>query len=109
MTRCWEAKMMNLDMPVCEVCGKNRSSTIAASAYGAISFAYCEECLQKGMEPYWAVVAYISCAGCFPKDINDTYKKDVRRMLPLWGKSEDEFIADAERAIQQEKEDLTCQ
>ena len=65
---------------------------VAASAYGATSYAFCDDCLEKGLEPYSAVVAYIACAGHFPEDINETYRGDVRRMLPLWGKTEAEFI-----------------
>ena len=46
------------------------------------------------------MVAYIACAGHFPEDINETYRSDVRRMLPLWGKTEAEFIRDVDAMIQ---------
>ena len=52
----------------CNVCGKP-ARVVAASAYGATSYAFCDECLEKGLEPYSAVVAYIACAGHFPEDI----------------------------------------
>ena len=83
----------------CNVCGKP-ARVVAASAYGATSYAFCDECLEKGLEPYSAVVAYIACAGHFPEDINETYRADVRRMLPLWGKTEAEFIRDVDAMIQ---------
>lgn len=83
----------------CDVCGKERETFVAASTYGPESFAYCEECLKNGKEPYDAIVTYISCAGHFPDDINETYQKDVRRQLKLHGISEDQFIEDVEKAI----------
>lgn len=83
----------------CDVCGKESEVFVASSAYGAISFAYCEDCLQSGREPYWAVVSYISCAGHFPDDINEEYQKDVRRQLMLHGISEEQFIQDVEEEI----------
>ena len=54
----------------CNVCGKP-ARVVAASAYGATSYAFCDDCLAKGLEPYSGVVAYIACAGRFPEDINE--------------------------------------
>lgn len=85
---------------VCDVCGKP-ARIVAASAYGPISYAFCDDCLEKGLEPYKGVVAYIACAGHFPDDINEEYRADVRRMLPLWGKTEEEFIKDVEKVIEE--------
>ena len=64
-----------------------------------MSFAYCEDCLLSGREPYWAIVSYIACAGRFPEDINEEYQKDVRRQLMLHGISEEQFIQDVEEEI----------
>lgn len=86
----------------CDVCGKEGKTFVAASAYGPISFAYCEECLENGREPYDAIVDYISCAGHFPDEINEVYQKDVRRQLKLHGISEDQFIRDVDRSIEEE-------
>lgn len=87
----------------CDVCGKDRETFVAASAYGPISFAYCKECLENGREPYNAMVAYISCAGRFPDDINEMYRQDVRRQLKLHGVSEEQFIKDVDMSIEEEK------
>jgi hypothetical protein len=87
----------------CDVCGKP-AQVVAASAYGAISYAFCKECLTNGLEPYGGVVTYIACAGRFPEEINETYRADVRRMLPLWGKSEEEFIHDVDEMIRRLEE-----
>ena len=83
----------------CDVCGKDAECTVAASAFGPISFAYCDECLRQEKEPYRAVVDYIACAGHFPDDINETYQKEVRRQLKLHNVSEKDFINDVEESI----------
>ena len=83
----------------CDVCGKESETFVTCSAYGAISYAYCKECLANGREPYNAIVAYISCAGHFPDDINKVYQEDVRRQLKLHGISEEQFIMDVDNAI----------
>lgn len=84
---------------ICDVCGEERECVVYASGYGPITLAYCESCFEKGLKPYGIVVAYIACAGHFPEDINDAYQQDVRRMLSLWGKTEETFIRDVETAI----------
>ena len=73
----------------CDVCGKREAVQIACSAYGA-------------------VVSCIACAGHFPKDIRREYVEDVHRMLPLWDKTEEEFIRDVETMIEKEKEESPC-
>lgn len=84
---------------ICDVCGCQGDHAVYASSYGAISFAYCLDCMEKQLEPYDAVVAYIACAGHFPTDINEAYQQDVRRLLAHWGKTEESFIGDVERFI----------
>ncbi len=86
---------------VCDVCGKRAPVRVVCSAYGPVSFGYCEDCLSKHLEPYSAVVGYIACAGRFPDEINETYRQNVRRMLPLWNKTEEEFIRDVDEAIKE--------
>lgn len=83
----------------CDVCGKEANCTVVASAFGPISFDYCDECLHRGKEPYRAVVAYIACVGHFPDDINETYLKEVRRQLKLHNVSEEDFINDVDENI----------
>lgn len=78
----------------CDVCGKKTDVVVCASTMGAISFAYCKNCLQKGLEPYWAMVSYISCAGKFPDDINESYQELCRNILKELNISEEKFIED---------------
>lgn len=92
----------------CDICGKEANCTVAASAFGPISFDYCDECLHRGKEPYRAVVAYIACAGHFPDDINELYQDAVRRQLKLHNVSEEDFINDVEESIKlYEKDEMT--
>lgn len=88
----------------CDVCGNKTKVVVASSGYGPISHAYCKDCCEKGLEPYGTMVAYISGAGRFPEDINPDYVNDVRRILPLIGKTEEQFIADCEEADKEYQE-----
>lgn len=90
-----------LNIEKCAACGaKNVKGQVASSAFGAMSFAYCEECLATDREPYRAIVDYISSAGRWPKDINESYQREVRRQLKLHNKTEEEFVADVEREFE---------
>lgn len=82
----------------CDVCGKESKVVVCASSMGAISYSYCKECLNKGLEPYKGMVAYISCAGKFPDDINSTYANKIRMNLKELNKTEEEFIADCDKS-----------
>lgn len=47
--------------PNCDVCGKNGKG-VASSTLGAVSFCYCQECLNQGAEPLsmWQTVIDIN-------------------------------------------------
>lgn len=81
----------------CNVCGKDADVVVCASVFGATSYAYCEECLSNYLEPYDAMVSYISCAGLFPDDINEEYQNLCRHVLKGLGISEEKFIEDVKR------------
>ena len=82
----------------CDCCGKIKDVVTAASAFGG-SYSYCMDCLNKGAEPYHAMVDYIACAGRFPDDINDTYYALVRMALEGLGVSVEQFRKDVDGAI----------
>jgi hypothetical protein len=84
---------------VCAVCGKETDVVACASSMGAISFAYCEDCLNKGLEPYNAMVDYIACAGRFPDDINAAYQEHCRNICRELNISEEKFIADVDKSM----------
>lgn len=82
----------------CDVCGKKTDVVVCCSAFGAISYTYCKDCFDNGLEPYDAMVSYIGCAGFFPDDINMTYQKLCRDILKGLNISEEKFIEDVKKA-----------
>lgn len=101
-------KLLDIRIPEtkkCDSCGASAQDiNVVASAFGPITIGVCNDCLTTCKEPYNLMVNYISCAGRFPDDISDVYKKEVRRQLKLHCKSEKEFIADVDKAIKEEME-----
>lgn len=83
----------------CEVCGKKGDVVVCASTMGPVSYAYCEDCFESHTEPYGAMVAYISFAGTFPGNINEAHQTIVRKSLTKLGRTEEEFINDVNKCI----------
>lgn len=78
-------------MSKCDVCGKEANTIVCSSTCGAISFAYCEECLMSGIEPYDALVGM----GLYYADINKTYKQNILDpSLKFHGKTRERFDND---------------
>lgn len=85
----------------CYVCGKETEDVVVcSSSFGPFSITFCKDCLAQGKEPYSVIVGYIAMAGRFPEDINEEYQKEVRRQLTLHGISEEQFIADVNKIIE---------
>jgi hypothetical protein len=81
-------------MEKCAVCNKETKTTVCCSSCGGISYAYCDECLQAGREPYDALVGM----GLYYDDINKGYQEKI--LLPslkFYKKTIDEFNADIKR------------
>lgn len=81
-------------MGKCDVCGKETDVFVCCSSCGGISFAYCQECLRAGREPYDALVGMGLISDC----INQTYKQQI--LLPslqFYGKTLEEFDADVKK------------
>lgn len=82
----------------CQVCGADSDNlTVASSMCGAISFAYCPDCLIAGAEPYDALVSYISLAGDKPEDINVMYQEVIGWTLERLKIPEEKFWADVKK------------
>ena len=80
-------------MSKCDVCGKETNTIVCSSTCGAISFAYCKECLSNGIEPYDALVGM----GLYYADINSNYKKQILDpSLKFHNKTREQFDADVE-------------
>lgn len=78
----------------CAVCGKATDVLAACSACGGISFAYCNECLSKGLEPYDALVGMGMCVDEISKDFRDQI---LLPSLKLHGKTLEEFDTDVNK------------
>lgn len=82
-------------MGKCEVCGKEAETFVASSSCGAISFAYCRECLSQGIEPYDALLGM----GLYYADIGKSFKEQI--LLPslkFHGKTPEEFDVDVKKS-----------
>lgn len=81
-------------MNKCDACGKEAKTTVCCSACGAISFAYCETCLEGGIEPYSALVGM----GMYYEDISKTFKYVILDpSLKVHKKTVEQFNADVKR------------
>ena len=82
-------------MGKCDVCGKETNTNVFASTCGAISFAYCEECLSAGREPYDALVGM----GIPYRYLSLQFREQI--LLPslrFFGKTIEQFNADIDKA-----------
>jgi len=87
---------MSDDSLVCEVCGKNESVGIACSVFGAMSMAYCSDCIRKNRDSYGLLVA---TAACFPvpsdqiklEDFREDLRATVTATMKYAGKSWDDL------------------
>jgi hypothetical protein len=85
----------------CECCGKmteEKDLNICSSGLGACSFAYCNECLVGGYEPYGAIIGLLSCIGIegYLGD-NEDRKAWLLKNLELHGKTMEELKADVKK------------
>lgn len=101
MTNKKEITKDNTFQGICEACGKYDSNgVVVSSAFGPVSYLYCQDCLAQGKESYSAMVEYIAATGHFPDEINEEYQAEVRRQLELHQISETQFISDVEKIIE---------
>ena len=90
---------------ICDCCGKETKVVVCSSGLIPMSFKYCEECINDNLEPYDAIVCSAAGVGNFPEDFNEDYVREYRRMLKLYGKSEEQFIQDVKELERRVEED----
>jgi len=83
----------------CAVCGREGEVYVASSACGAMSNAYCAECLASGAEPWGDLVSYVSLAGPYPEHISEMYRDIVRDTCRRLHRTEEEFALAVRSAI----------
>lgn len=81
-------------MSKCDVCGKETNTTVCCSSCGAVSFAYCDECLRTNREPYDALVGMGLHYDTFCKTYKD---KVLLPSLQFFGKTVEQFNADIDK------------
>lgn len=85
----------------CEVCGQTAIG-VYCSTTGAISFAYCRECVENLREPWSALVA--NCSTLERGHVADWFKPVIKATLEFYGKTEDELWEEAESAWKEYEE-----
>lgn len=71
---------------------------VCSSALGPVSFAYCEECLRAGVEPYWFTENTVALCGLWPDNVNEAFQEKTLSILNYLNYSEEVFKADVETA-----------
>ena len=88
-------------MSKCDVCGRESIVMFCSSTCGGVSFAYCEECIINGIEPYSALVGI----GVHYEDINQDYREHILDpSLKFHGKTREQFDADVDEQYRLECE-----
>lgn len=77
----------------CAVCGKKTEVYVASSSIGAVTYAYCADCLRANVEPWEDLVYNCAVCGPYPESVNEWFRGIVRDTCKYLGKSEEEFKA----------------
>jgi hypothetical protein len=90
---------------LCECCDKNPSVAVASVAGMPMSIAWCRDCLEAGVSPYWALVANaISIDGM--DHAADWFIAEVEHSLKYFKKTWAQFNEEVARGIKEMDEDL---
>lgn len=79
------------DVRKCEVCGEIKPVQVCSSMLGAVSFAYCKDCLEAGLEPYGALIGFMSACGLTYDNVNESYVELIDRCVVANHKTLDQF------------------
>lgn len=88
-----EGDLMHIGVLKCDVCEKPAVG-VAASTCGAVSFAYCGECLSLHREPWGALVA--NCCTLERGHVAEWFQPIIDATLEFYGKTEDDLWEEAE-------------
>ena len=87
---------------VCDVCGKQTKVAVFASSCGPVSYAYCEECAARGLEPYGAFVAEYSLVD--EATMLDFATRNEKILNNFYHKTKDQFLDDCKKTAEELKE-----
>lgn len=80
---------------MCAVCNAEPALGVASSRLGAFSVAYGRSCLEKGLEPKWAVIGTIFCVGTERKQFNEPTLNLIDRCLEFYGMTWEQAVEEA--------------
>lgn len=83
-----------MDIPSCVICG-NVSIVVCSSSVGAISHAYCQECLDLGREEWNTLIGGLF--GLSRDNIAGWMKSIIEATCAFYGKTEDDLWNDIAR------------
>lgn len=90
----------------CQVCHKIKLVRVFASPLGAISFRYCNDCIEAEAEPYFALVA--SCVGLSgPRGVADWIKPIITKTLRFHKKTRKRFWKDVAQLEEEYLEEMS--
>ncbi len=79
----------------CDVCGAS-PAYVCCSSLGAMSLAYCRECLHYGCEPYGISVGFFAIMGGSMEAFTDEFRWTLWATVLRAGKTAAEFWSDVE-------------
>lgn len=79
---------------LCEICGKS-TVNVVSSRVGAISCAYCQECIEQGREPWDVLVGGLY--GLTSDSVADGVRPTIEATCAFYGKTEAELWAAVQR------------
>lgn len=82
--------------PPCWICG-SPSIGVRSSPLGAISGAYCLDCLEANREPWGVLVGCLM--GCERGEVADWVKPIIKATLAFYNKTEDDLWNEVEKEI----------
>jgi hypothetical protein len=88
-----------INMPLCEVCNKNKSIGVASVPGVPYSAAYCKECLEANAHPLFIIIANTACCGGLDK-CSDWWKEIVNDTLKHLNKTLEWFNKEVELSIE---------
>ncbi len=83
-----------MDYRKCDVCKKIADLKVCSSDIAPIAFAYCENCLNKGLEPYSALLGLLITAGSF-ENMKPVYQDFILYNLKEQDIAFEKYIEDA--------------
>lgn len=85
----------------CECCNEEKELIgVASIPFIPMSIAWCQDCINANVIPYWAAVANTACCDGLD-NTNEEWKEWVKRTLKYFNKTDKEFKDDVDKSIKE--------